>query len=367
MRERASVADALGHASQTAVGKSVVGRALRRDRSPRLSSDSRWRSDLARGQIGGGYGSSGSTPRRCRNRRRREQERDDLARAARSGVAGTCNDEHGYNTLSFGAGAANRVQPAAERSSPLPATSGWNSLAASRSRVRRAWLSSHDLPIESRAPTERRPRYSAPVRRARRTRRTRVDAPGPISVTGPGRPSGRLPATRDVGANRGGIATDLLRGGHGSAVTRVCLVGSPDVDLRYELLSRETAREALSTHDLRRPFENSVAVDTISLGAAVSLLNDLNWYLTRFADLAFVLEPSVSSDEWLSRDLATRIRDGDADPAETGDLLAVYGIVEGRLVDPMYVTRVGDLMPEYDLREVDSTLVVRVTEAEFGG
>lgn len=149
-------------------------------------------------------------------------------------------------------------------------------------------------------------------------------------------------------------------------MTRVCLVGSPDVDLRYELLSRETAREALATYDLRQPFENSVAVDTISLGAAVSLLNDLNWYLVRFADVALALEPSVSDEEWLSRALAAKIRDGAVDPAETGDLLAVYGVQDGRLVEPMYVTRVADSVPTYDLRDVDGTAVVRVTEEEFG-
>ena len=32
----------------------------------------------------------------------------------------------------------------------------------------------------------------------------------------------------------------------------------------------------------------------------------------------------------------------------------------------MLLTRTGDTIPEYDLREVDKTLVVRVTESEFG-
>ena len=149
-------------------------------------------------------------------------------------------------------------------------------------------------------------------------------------------------------------------------MTQVCIVGSPDVNLRYELLSRETARAALSTYDLREPFENSVAVDTVSLGAAVSFLNDLEWYLSRFADQAFVLEPSVSADEWLSHDLAAAVRDGDYDPAETGRWLAVYGVEDGRLVEPMYVVRDGGNVPGYDLRDVEETVTVRVTEAEFG-
>jgi hypothetical protein len=150
-------------------------------------------------------------------------------------------------------------------------------------------------------------------------------------------------------------------------VTQVCLVGDADVDLRYELLSRETSRAALSAYDLAAPFENSVAVETVSLGAAVSLLNDLNWYIVRFVDVSLVREPSVSQSEWLSRDLATAVRDGRVDPAETDAHLAVYGVEDGRLVEPMYTSRVGGEVPDYDLRDVDETAVVRVTEAEFGG
>jgi hypothetical protein len=180
-------------------------------------------------------------------------------------------------------------------------------------------------------------------------------------------------------------------------MTQVCLVGSEGVNLRYELLSRETARNALATYDLQEPFANTVAVDTVSLGAAVSLLNDLNWYLVRFADGAFVRDPSISEAEWLSRDLAAAIRDDDVAPEDTGRFLKVYGIVEPdggddtddetsseagsestsemqapavdqppELVDPMLLTRTGDTIPEYDLQEVDDTLIVRVTESEFG-
>ncbi|RLM33709.1 MULTISPECIES: DUF5804 family protein [unclassified Haloarcula] len=168
-------------------------------------------------------------------------------------------------------------------------------------------------------------------------------------------------------------------------MTQVCLVGSEDVNLRYELLSRETARNALATYDLQEPFANTVAVDTVSLGAAVALLNDLNWYLVRFADAAFVRDPSISETEWLSRDLAAAIRDDDIAPEDTGRFLNVYGIVESEtsdadetadtqaaaerppeLVEPMLLTRTGDTIPEYDLQDVDDTLVVRVTESEFG-
>lgn len=184
-------------------------------------------------------------------------------------------------------------------------------------------------------------------------------------------------------------------------MARVCLVGTEDISLQYELLSRETSRNALAAYDLDEPFHNSIAVETLSLGAAVALLNDLDWYLVRFVDSALVKEPSVSEAEWLSRGLATAIRDNDVSPAESGRFLKVYGLeqaedsteppanTEGdsppsgadsgseasasdttdagyRLVEPMLVTRTGETIPEYDLRDVDETLTVRVTESEFG-
>ena len=148
-------------------------------------------------------------------------------------------------------------------------------------------------------------------------------------------------------------------------MTRVCLVGSDDGDLRYELLSRETARAALSTYDLSQPFENAVALETVSLGAAVALLNDLNWYLIRFADTTLVKEPSISETEWLSRDLATAVRDRELPPEETDQRLCVFGVDDGKLVEPMYVARVDGEIPTYDLRDVNETVVVRVRENEF--
>jgi hypothetical protein len=151
-------------------------------------------------------------------------------------------------------------------------------------------------------------------------------------------------------------------------VTTVCLLGEDGVDLRRELFERETAREALSTYAVEQPFANSVAVETVSLGAAVSLLNDLNWYLVRFARAALVREPSVSETEWLSRALATKVRDGDLPPEETDVYLAVYGLADGELLEPLYVTRNEDgSIPAYDLHEVEETVVVRVSGDEFGG
>ncbi|WP_435075744.1 DUF5804 family protein [Halorubrum sp. HHNYT27] len=150
-------------------------------------------------------------------------------------------------------------------------------------------------------------------------------------------------------------------------MTRVCLLGDPDVNLTYELLSRETARDALATYDIEEPFANSLAVDTVSLGAAVALLNDLNWYLVRFVDEALVQEPSISTDEWLSRDLAREVRDGAVPPEETDQRLKLFGLVDGRPVEPLYVRRKQGETPEYDLRDVEETVIVRVSESEFSG
>lgn len=151
-------------------------------------------------------------------------------------------------------------------------------------------------------------------------------------------------------------------------MTTVCIVGDPTVDVRAELLSRETAREAIAPYDLDAPWINTIAMETVSLGMAVSLLNDLNWYLVRFATLAMVQEPSISDREWLSRALASAVRDGDVEREESDRFVAIYGVDKGRLVEPLYTTRrPGAALPSYDLRDVDETVVVRVTPEEFGG
>lgn len=154
-------------------------------------------------------------------------------------------------------------------------------------------------------------------------------------------------------------------------MTQVCLVGDDDVELRFELLSRQTAREALSTYDLSEPYENTLALETVSVGTAVSLLNDLNWYLVRFTDSAWVRDPSIDDEEWLSRDLATAVRNDQIEPAATGARLVIYGVARespadtGQLVEPLYVTRTDGAVPEYDLADVEETVTVRVTESEF--
>jgi hypothetical protein len=153
-------------------------------------------------------------------------------------------------------------------------------------------------------------------------------------------------------------------------MAQVCLLGEEETSLRRELLSRETAREALSTYDLREPYANTLALKTVSIGAAVALLNDLNWYVVRFVRDAVVQADSVSETEWLSRELATAVRDGDLAPDETGAYLRLYGVEENRLVDPIHVRRAevmaasdDDGVPERE--GYDELLVVRVTESEF--
>jgi hypothetical protein len=155
------------------------------------------------------------------------------------------------------------------------------------------------------------------------------------------------------GQRHAGDETAFSRPRLSSLVTQVCLVGE-DCDIRYELLSRETARRALSTYDLAEPYTNTLVLTTVSLGAAVSLLNDLNWYLVRFASDALVRDPSISDEEWLSRPLAEAVRDGQIQPDETGNAYKIYGIEDDALTGPTFAT-------DSDHAE---GLVVRITEAE---
>ncbi len=154
-------------------------------------------------------------------------------------------------------------------------------------------------------------------------------------------------------------------------MTEVAVVGAEDTDVRTALLTSETARGALATYELTAPFENAIGLETVSLGTAITLLNDLNWHLTRYASHVLVREVSIHPTEWLSRELATAVRNEQLAPESTGEYLKIYGVIQdgeasaGRLVEPLYARRTDGTVPEYDLREVEETVVVRVTEAEF--
>lgn len=147
----------------------------------------------------------------------------------------------------------------------------------------------------------------------------------------------------------------------------VCFVTDPADDPREDLLSFETVRQALSTYELTQPYANALRLETVSLGAAVALLDDLAWYLRRSVDDALVLEPSIATDEWLSRELATAVREERVTPAATAPLLKIYGVDEGYLIEPMYAERRRDgSIPAYDLHSVDETVTVRVSQRAFG-
>jgi hypothetical protein len=146
-------------------------------------------------------------------------------------------------------------------------------------------------------------------------------------------------------------------------VTRVRVLGKDEYDLRGELLTSETSREALSTYDfLETRIENAVVVETATLGGALALLNDLDWYLTRYARASEVLEPSVSEEEWLSRRLAERVYEGKTDADDTDDFYVVRGVSDGELLQPLYSR--GE-PAEYDLAETDFVTVTRLDESEF--
>jgi hypothetical protein len=129
-------------------------------------------------------------------------------------------------------------------------------------------------------------------------------------------------------------------------MTEVVLVGERTV--RSDLFAFENARRALSAYDLREPYRNALALDTVSLGAAVSLLNDLGWYLARATEDAFVREPSVDSEEYLSRGVAEAIRDERQSPDELGEWLKVYESEDNELRNPDIYPR--EAAPEGELQ-----------------
>jgi hypothetical protein len=146
-------------------------------------------------------------------------------------------------------------------------------------------------------------------------------------------------------------------------VTRVRVLGKDGYDIRGELIASETSREALATYDLLDTrIDNAVAVETATLGGALALLNDLDWYLTRYARTAEVLEPSVSENEWLSRRLAERVYGDRVDVSETDEFYLVRGVRDGEPLDPLYSRNEP---AEYDLGDTDFVTATRIDETEF--
>lgn len=146
-------------------------------------------------------------------------------------------------------------------------------------------------------------------------------------------------------------------------MTRVRLIGKEEYDLREELRASDTSRRALSTYEFKyTPLENVVEVETATIGAGLALLNDLNWYVRRYCRAAELLDPEVSEEEWLSRDLARKLYETDMEPEETREYLKVRGVHEGVLLEPLYAR---EEPPEYDLAESEFTVVTRIDESEF--
>lgn len=146
-------------------------------------------------------------------------------------------------------------------------------------------------------------------------------------------------------------------------MTRVRLIGKDEYDLREELRSSETSRRALSTYELKyTPLENVVEIETATIGAGLALLNDLNWYVRRYCRAAELLDPEVSEEQWLSRELARKLYETDMEPEETREYLKVRGVREGELLEPLYAR---EEPPEYDLAESEYSVVTRIDESEF--
>ncbi|MFB6283833.1 MAG: DUF5804 family protein [Halobacteria archaeon] len=146
-------------------------------------------------------------------------------------------------------------------------------------------------------------------------------------------------------------------------MTRIRLAGKPDYNLRYELFSSETSKKALSTYEfLETEIENTMELETGSIGSALALLNDLGWYLRRYTRFVDLQDSSVSDEEWISRQLASEIYGREVEKDDTDRFYRVIGVEDGKLLEPLYVR---DSPTDYDLHEKDFQVVTRISEEEF--
>jgi hypothetical protein len=83
----------------------------------------------------------------------------------------------------------------------------------------------------------------------------------------------------------------------------ILLIQREDVDLHHTLFASETSRMALRFyHPLKRPC--GVYISCASLGSALSLVQELRWYLRRYVrEPLFELEPGVFISHQLAQDV----------------------------------------------------------------
>lgn len=157
-------------------------------------------------------------------------------------------------------------------------------------------------------------------------------------------------------------------------VTQVRLIGlQTDIEeplyLFDILMAHETPKQILSLHNVTIPFENSIDISTISLGSSLSLLNDLHWYLSRYVGEVLILEPSIDEKEWLSRKLATSIRNEEISVQKSKNFLKIYSIISisgiSKLAPPIFTSRknISSLNPL--LNDSNSTIFIRLLSSEF--
>ena len=152
-------------------------------------------------------------------------------------------------------------------------------------------------------------------------------------------------------------------------MTEVRLIGMGHIDLLPILMEHEVSRNALSPYDLTIPFENSIDLTTISIGAAVSLLNDLNWYLSRYVEEALIREPSIHKKEWISRKLAVAIRNEKIRPRNSNKFLKIYSTISSdntlKLTQPAFLTREQLATTKSTHQVSESSFYIRLLATEF--
>ncbi len=111
------------------------------------------------------------------------------------------------------------------------------------------------------------------------------------------------------------------------------LIQKEDIDLYRTLLESETSREILRFYRPEKR-ECGVIIQNSTLGGALSLISELNWYIRRYvADLFLEISPGL----YCTRDFATDVYQRSNKMKETWNCSKLISIKDGTILDELWI------------------------------
>lgn len=138
------------------------------------------------------------------------------------------------------------------------------------------------------------------------------------------------------------------------------MIQKEGVDLYRTLLDSETSREILRFYHPKKT-ECGVIIENSTLGGALSLISELNWYLRRYVRDAFL---EISPDLFCTRAFATDVYQRSKKMKETWNFSKLISIKDGIIMDEIWMEPHSSKEDYPEIME-SSDYVLEVWSAEY--